>query len=291
MLDRLKQAFNKGPDSAKSPPDATEALAFWRERDPDRNAESTPPETEYIDLNCLRAVELYTPDHISDLIDGFRKLGWEPGDPDDRTDRDPRQLASRAKPLRNAWFLDEPGRPSARYFRGSLRHPNPPGTSSRRRIPRHDRDPFHNTFPGWGWRFASSLKKNFRRCSTGCCENKRRTFTTRTRRGSAIFIHQKIKKHDDVRRIRNEISKSAAAWFQDNLPGEFASGTLYGDIPTCELITLKKCRTIPDCGRTKPKEKRIPEYPRTTGRLQCLAVRKNPEAESQAPPLDEPRAY
>ena len=252
MLDRLKQAFNKGPDSAKSPPDTTDQLAFWRERDPDRNAESTPPETEYIDLNCLWAVELYTPDHISDLIDGFRKLGWEPGDPDDPTDRDPvnwlRGLNRYG--MHGSWMnlgVLVTDTSEARFVTPTHRVHLPDGVS-------HATIGIHSITPSLvGVAICFVFEEEFSKVFDRLLRKQRRTFTTRTRRGQ-LFHPPENQKHDDVRRIRNEISKSAAAWFQDNLPGEFASGTLYGDIPTCELITLRNAEPFPTAEERSPRK-------------------------------------
>ena len=64
-----------------------ETLAYHHERDPQRNVESSPPESEYVDLCCTWGVEFYTPTHFADLKSGFRKLGWHTDDhPDPHRD-------------------------------------------------------------------------------------------------------------------------------------------------------------------------------------------------------------
>ena len=50
-------------------------LEAWRSRDSARNAETSPPKDEFIDLHCMWAVEFYTPAHVDDLLSGLRKLG------------------------------------------------------------------------------------------------------------------------------------------------------------------------------------------------------------------------
>ena len=248
MLNRLKRAFNKSPGS--SLPDATEALAFWRERDPDQNAESTPPETEYIDLNCLWAVELYTPDHISNLIEGFRKLGWEAGDPDDPTDRNPVNWLRRLNRYRmhrswmNLGFL-VPNTSKAHFVDPTHRVHLPDGVS-------HATIGIHSITPSlFGVVICFIFEEEFSKVFDRSLRKQRRTFTTRTRTGQR-FHPPENQKHDDVRRIRTEISESAAAWFRDNLPGEFASGTLHGDTPTCELVTTREAEPFPTAQERHP---------------------------------------
>ena len=250
MLGRLKQAFKKGPDSAESPPDTTELLAFWRERDPHHNAETTPPETESIDLNCLWAVELYTPDHMSNLIEGFHKLGWDPGDPDDLTNRDP---VAWIRGL-NRYGMDRSwmnlgvlvSDTSDAYFVGPTHRVRlPTGVS-------HATAGIHSITPSLiGVVICFVFEEAYSKVFDRLLRKQRRTYTIPTRRGQRIQTPNN-QKHDDVNRIRAEISQSAAAWFRDNLPGEFASGTLYGDTPTCELVTIRNAEPFPTAEERSP---------------------------------------
>ena len=89
MIKQLKESLRKKFNSAQSLPDEDEHKTFWGEGDPGENAETTPPDDEFIDLNCLWVVEFYTPDQRNNLIDGFRKLGWEYEDTDDVNSRNP----------------------------------------------------------------------------------------------------------------------------------------------------------------------------------------------------------
>ena len=53
---------------------------YYRKNDPTRNAETTPPEDEHVDLPCMWAVEFYTPSHVDKLVDNLKKLGWDQND-------------------------------------------------------------------------------------------------------------------------------------------------------------------------------------------------------------------
>ena len=50
---------------------------FYRNEDSKQNADTTPPEDEFIDLSCAWAVEFYTPAHIDSLVSAFSRLGWD----------------------------------------------------------------------------------------------------------------------------------------------------------------------------------------------------------------------
>lgn len=63
-------------------------LAVYRERDPQDNVDTSPPEDEHLDLCCAWGIEFYTPSDMPALVEGFRKLGWDANDRHDRS-RDP----------------------------------------------------------------------------------------------------------------------------------------------------------------------------------------------------------
>ena len=54
-----------------------------------------------------------------------------------------------------------------------------------------------------------------------------------------------FQKRDHIKQIRTEIAGLAATWFQDHLPGAFASGLLDGELPSCELTTLRNVEPLP----------------------------------------------
>ena len=243
MFHRVKQAFNRAPGSSKSLPDARESLAFWRERDPDHNAETTPPETEFIDLHCLWAVELYTPDHISNLTEDFRKLGWEPEDPEDQASRDP-----------VAWLrgVNRYGMGGAWMNLGTLVPDDSDslflGETHRVRLPAgvsHAAGGIHSISPSLiGVVICFVFEEEYSKVFDELLRKQRHTYMTPVRRGQRIHLPEN-QKHDDIRQTRTEISRLAATWFRDNLPGEFTSGILDGEIPTCELVTVRNTEPFP----------------------------------------------
>ena len=48
---------------------------FHSEFDQKVNEQTSPPKDEFIDLRCVWAVEIYTPSHIDQLINGLTNLG------------------------------------------------------------------------------------------------------------------------------------------------------------------------------------------------------------------------
>ena len=66
----------------------------------------------------------------------------------------------------------------------------------------------------------------------------RQTFYKATPPFRAILDPEQ-QKIDDIRHIRDEIKRIVTSWFSLNLPGLFSSGLLEGEMPTCELITLR----------------------------------------------------
>ena len=70
--------------------------------------------------------------------------------------------------------------------------------------------------------------------------------TNRTPIGRGYTIHRPInQKKEQIGTIRRNVSDLTATWFRKNLPGLFSSGLLHGELPTCELITLRKAEPFP----------------------------------------------
>src|SRR5579862_8528797 len=61
-------------------PDFEINLSVWRSEDAKKNAETSPPHDESIDLSCIWAVEFYSPAYIRSLLDGLATLGWNKPD-------------------------------------------------------------------------------------------------------------------------------------------------------------------------------------------------------------------
>ena len=243
MFTQLKESFRKKFNYAQSLPDEDELTKLRSERDPGENAETAPPDDEFIDLNCLWAVEFYTPDHRNKLLDGFRKLGWDSEDTDDGNSRNPAVWLNglNRRFQGGAWLnlgvLIPEG--AKRSFPGpTKRVPLPPGVSYALGI-------IQNISPSLNCvvicfvfeeRYSTKFDKALRQ--------ERKTYTTRI--GTGHRVHQPMfQKRDHIKQIRTEIAGLAATWFQDHLPGAFASGLLHDELPSCELTTLRNAEPLP----------------------------------------------
>ena len=244
VFDRLKKAFSKGADSSESLPDTTEHLVYWRERDPHENAETTPPDTESINLDCLWGVEFYTPDHIPKLTEGFLKLGWESAGFDDPDSRDPGDwLHGRIRHARGGAWMNlgtlVPVGSESSLIGETRRVQLPTGVS-------YATGRIQSISPSLvGVVICFVFEEEYSKAFDGMLRKERHTYATPTRRGQRIHLPED-QKHDDIIRIRAEITRLAATWFRDNLPGEFTSGILDGEIPTCELVTVRNTEPFPD---------------------------------------------
>ena len=244
MFDRLRQTISKRFSSDQPPLFyAEESLAFWRERDPPENAETTPPTDEFIDLNCLWAVEFYTPDHRASLVEGFRRLGWEHEDAEDQNYRDPiAWLDGLNRHSQGDGWLNlgalVPEESPERFVGYTHRVQLPPGVS-------YALGRIQNLSPSliclvicfvFDEQYSPMFDKALR--------EERKTYTTPTRKGHRIH-RPRNQKHDHISQIRTQISRSAGTWFRDKIPGEFASGLLDSELPTCELTTLRNAEPFP----------------------------------------------
>ena len=243
MIKQLKESLRKKFNSAQSLPDEEELKKFWKERDPGENAETAPPDDEFIDLNCLWAVEFYTPDQRNNLIDGFRKLGWEYEEADDVNSRNP--VAWLNGPYRRfqggAWLSLGtliPEGSEQRFLGPTHRVQLPLGVS-------YALGRIQNISPSLNCviicfvfekHYSSKLDKALRQ--------ERITYTTPTRTGRRLHLPT-FQKRDHIKQIRTETARLAATWFRENLPGAFASGLLDGELPSCEFTTLRNVEPLP----------------------------------------------
>ena len=221
--------------------DADCILESYRKHDPTENAETLPPEDEYVDLRCMWAVEFYTPSHIDKLVDNFRKLKWDQDEFPGRESPASWVRMTRQLPEGDNWLN-----------LGTIR-----STGDKTLWPRRDRTaplPMNVDYARGGLysitpsltcivicfvfedRFRSRLDQTLRRY--------RQTFTRPVSRGHEIFDPER-QKTEEARRARRECANLAAKWFRENLPGVFSSGLLVDQLPTYELVTLRKADPFP----------------------------------------------
>ena len=221
---------------------SAEILEIHRKNDATRNAETTPPEDEYVDLPCMWTVEYYTPSHVDNLVEGLQMLKSE----DD-------YLPGRESPaswIQNTRQFSSGG---SVFYLGTIRSvdderpwPIPHRTIQ---LPK-----FVDRALGRIYSLTPSLT-----CIVVCFEfeeSTRRRLDEALRKQRQTFVrhlssgYQPVdpfwQKTEEVRQIRDEYRNATANWFHENLPGVFSSGLLGGRLPTCELITLRKVEPFPD---------------------------------------------
>ena len=77
MAQALSTAIRKWKARRSKTNDAEEDLAYYRQRDLERNLETTPPSDERVELHCIWAVEFYTPSYADKLLTSLKVLGWD----------------------------------------------------------------------------------------------------------------------------------------------------------------------------------------------------------------------
>ena len=252
MARALGTAIRKLKERRSKMNDAEEGLAYYRQRDLEENLETTPPRDERVELHCIWAVEFYTPSYADKLLASLNALGWDrerfPG-------RDTPQSwvkKSRQNPRGGAWInlgiirTPEDQRPwplrdrtaqlpeHVHYAKGSLYSVTPSLTCAVICFV------FEESYQG---RLEEALR------------TERKTFTRPTARGHQMLIPS-VQKEEEVRSIRQECATGALTWFRRNLPGIFSEGLLDNELPTCELVTLRKQEPFPKRDDEEPP----PEY-------------------------------
>ena len=223
--------------------DFASILEDYRKNDPTKNAETTPPDDEYVDLPCMWAVEFYTPSHVDKLVDNLKKLGW-----------DENELPGRESPASWVRITRQHSEGGSSLYLGTIR-----SGDDERSWPPRDRTaplPMYVRYAGGGiYSLTPSLtcivirfmfEDNFRCRLDATLRRRRQTFTRPVSRSGREILDPERQKTDEVRRLRQECANLAARWFRENLPGVFSSGLLGDQLPTCELVTLHKAEPFPD---------------------------------------------
>ena len=226
-------------------------LEAWRSRDPARNAETAPPDDEFIELRCMWAVEFYTPAHVDALLSGFRKLGWD----DKNHFNMGTSPTSWIQELRRSsygggyMYLDVIGNvPGTITFLGSR--------------PRTEPLPPHVQYMLGGlYALTSSLTCVVMRFMFDEDFSTRFDKALRTDRQTYIASHTvhdpERQKIDHIGQVRAGMAEHAGRWFCENLPGLFSSGILRGALPTCEFVIFRQAEPFPP---RREDNKRPPAY-------------------------------
>lgn len=242
-LRRIFRLTPKGRSRTSREPDEAEILEIHRQRDPQANADTSPPADEYIDLYCTWGVEIYTPNSIEELKANFRKLGWR-AEESPFPDRDP-----------GVWLHD-------------LRRLQEGGgwISLGYLVPSGQAPPFHNMerhvvpLPA-GVEYAMAKMVSISpslvavvvcfvfddatsRLYDGALRESRQTYVIPV--GRAFRVHTPpTQKAAHVHQIRNRFSRLIADWFAENLPGVFSNGLLDHELPTYEFVAIRKAEPFP----------------------------------------------
>ena len=226
-------------------PDSDEnSLRFYRESDAENNKETTPPDNELIGLGCIWAIEFYTPTHMDALLAGATRLGWEEEGFYSLRDIEEWVNRSRRHPQGSGW-----------HDLGTVRRS---GTNSLTEKKVH-RDalppPRMIEASGYMLSLTSSLVCVVMRFSPSedlsagfdtALRTDRQTYFTESSDRLRMMHNPGYQKASHIRQIRSEAKENMATWFSVNLPGLFSSGLLEGEIPTCELVTMRQVEPFPN---------------------------------------------
>ena len=218
-------------------------ISSYRERDTERNVDSSPPIDECIKLVCAWGVEFYTPDHIEGLIENFRKLGWQ-AEHELSISKDPGAWLSRLR-------SHQPR--VGRFTIGTI---VPPDSKTSLFT-----DSFVATLPRCvEYAVADLYSITPSLVSVVVCfvfkDDTIKVFDRALRKarqtnlipdGETSHIDYPLfQKRRHIREIRSKISLLFSGWFSDTLPGLYSCGGLLdSQMPTCEFVLLHKAEPFP----------------------------------------------
>jgi hypothetical protein len=217
-----------------------EAREYHEKKDPEDNRNTTPPDDERIEVHSVWVAECYAPSHTASLMAGIRGLGW---DQERVTDFFKGGVSGwlnegRKSPYGGAYLNLSPiERPGQRRFIGpEIRVADLPDSVDYAR--------------GYAFNILSSLTIITLQFvltdeAATVLEDTLRTplRTVFEEEGDTTRIITVVNgKQEAVHRARVNLRSECATWFKENIPGLFSEGSLDGDFPTCEFITLQQAR-------------------------------------------------
>ena len=234
------------PSSKGADPEWMERrLEEVRELDHERNAETTPPDEEHVDLCCIWATEFYTPGQMGALRNNLLRFeeetlrsmhtGW-----DTRSNLE-EMLRS---PTAGHWVdlgiwtpEDSPMRPLMQHRVVKL----PDGVA-------HAQGKVLAVSPSIiavvvCFVFDEGITDMFDRA----LRKDRQAYGVRYP-GGIRYHGPANQKAEYIQQTREALSVKAEGWFKMNIPGVFSSGVLPGPIPTCELVRLRSGEPFPPQG-------------------------------------------
>ncbi len=243
-LSQYARKLNPLPFRKTNPDSDEDRLQLYRKRDAENNKETTPPDNEVIDLGCIWAVEFYTPMHMNALLGGAARLGWEKQGLYSLSDIEEWVNRSRWHPLGSGW-----------HGLGTVHTSGINSLTKKQVHPDALPPPKMAEVSGQMFSLTSSLACVVMKfipvenMSTGfdtALRTDRKTYLTKLSDCSRMIHSPESQKASHVRQIRAEAKENIATWFSANLPGLFSSGLLEGEIPTCELVTMRQVEPFPN---------------------------------------------
>ena len=214
-----------------------ETIAFYKERDPQDNRETAPPNDEKVSLHCAWAMEFYTPAHMDDLIKNLHRFNRASS----ASEHDAEPLDSWIKQFHqvaygggwaNLGTWEPKGVP--RKFITPSRVVDMPTTVAYALARAHRVSPAIMCISvcfvfegGFSTSFDTALRTS------------RDTYTRTISSGYSIHT-PRDQKTEAIELIRSQISDDFTSWFREHIPGIFSSDPIGGRVPVCEFLTLQR---------------------------------------------------
>ena len=214
-----------------------EVATFHKERDPEENRQTTPPDGEAVVLHCVWAVEFYTPAHMDDLIKNLLRFNRASS----LSEHDAEPLDSWIKQFHkvaygggwaNLGTWEPKGVP--RKFIGPSRVVDMPPTVAYALAKAHRISPAIMCIA-----VCFVFKGDFSTSFDTALRTSRDTYTRPISSGFSIHT-PRDQKTEAIELIRSQISDDFTDWFREHIPGIFSSDPIDGRVPICEFLTLQK---------------------------------------------------
>ena len=207
--------------------------------DPIENAETTPPEDEFIDLYSVWAVEFYTPAYFDDLLESLERLEWNK----EVVSQGPVDWLKRQRIYQygQSWMplhIIIPRDALNSYPMERLRADLPQGVL-------YANGDVHCITPSLiAIVMEFVLCKEVSHSLDKALRQDRISYVTHLEKGFRIHNPENQKKNH-IAKIRKESSDIVSGWISNNIPGLFSTGLLNGAFPTCEFLSLRKGMPFP----------------------------------------------
>ena len=238
---RLPSFFHQNPAS-KQASAAERDISLYTENDAQRNADSSPPLDECIELKYAWGVEFYTPIHIEGLIKNLHKMRQGAGH-NLGTSNDPVDWLTRLRAH------------GTRIGRSNLGTIVPPGSAT----PLYTRKYFAPLPSCVEYAIGDIYLVSPSLVAVVVCfvfkDDTVNSFDDVLRKvrqtdlipeGESLQIDFPLfQKKRHIKEIRIKVASLFSQWFSQTIPGLFSSRLLHYEMPTCEFVLLHKAEPFP----------------------------------------------